>query len=612
MYEKFFGLQEKPFSITPNPRFLYLSQQHREGLAHLVYGTDETGSFALLTGEIGTGKTTLSRLLLEQIPEDVQMALILNPMQTPLELLKSICDELAISYSADCSSRKELVDNLNKHLLDVYSRNQRVVVIIDEAQNLDFETLEQIRLLTNLETGDHKLIKIILIGQPELRDMINQPDLKQLSQRITARYHLPPLNRKETGAYIRHRLKVADGHPGIFTKGAIDILYKQSEGVPRLINIFAERAMLGAYAKDKRVIDKRLVKKAVNELLGVRGKWEKTLPAILITISITLALSGLLLAAWGLFYESKYESKHKNNSDSHDPQTLQAVSEVKNDTAIPATEVIEAELIGTGLIHRAIEETIKPGLISEPVAAQSLPEQNQSETSQYLQLEQQLEQPQPGLGEYLKTSGYSQQAYTALFAVWGEIFPTNINKNNSKTSCELAQDVGLECLYSNQGMEQLKAYNLPAILELKDEEGQRKLTMIQSIIDNPHNIETIKLLIDGHEVLTSVSELNASWDGQFLLLWRLPPAKESTLKKGMKGESIGWLATQLGQISNKPIPTSINIFNNLIQNRVTEFQKMNELKADGIAGPETLIKIITQSNPENTPVLLETNVAGIN
>ena len=616
MYQSFFGLKGKPFSITPDPRFLYLSQHHREGLAHLVYGTDETGSFALLTGEIGTGKTTLSRLLLEQVPDDVQVALILNPMQTPLELLKSICDELSISYPENCDSRKELVDNLNTYLLDIHSRNQRVVVIIDEAQNLDFETLEQIRLLTNLETGDHKLIKIILIGQPELRDMINRPDLKQLSQRITARYHLPPLSRKETGAYIRHRLKIAGGHPGIFTRSAIDALYKQSEGVPRLINIFAERALLGAYAKDKRVVDKRLIKKAVNELLGIRGKWEKVLPTILITVSISLALAGLLLAAWGLFFESNDESSHNNTSeimpDSHQPQVNQQIAE--KITSIPGVnypvkltpEALETEALETEPVYRTGEELPEPDLISERAVASILPEKNPLPTIPDPQ--QQEQEQQPDLGTYLKTAGHSQQAYAALFSAWDKDF----NINSSQTICEMAKDKGLECLYNQQGMEQLKAYNLPAILELKDEEGKRKLTMIHSIIDDPHNKATIKLLIDDQQLLVSINELNKSWDGKFLLLWPLPPGKESTLKKGMKGTSILWLASRLSKLSDKPVPGSLSIYNNIILERVVEFQKANNLKPDGIAGPETLIKIAIQTSPESTPTLIKPGTGRFN
>ena len=187
MYQEFFGLNEKPFSITPNPRFLYLSDQHKEALAHLVYGTDESGSFALLTGDVGTGKTTLCRTLVEQAPDDVNLALILNPLLTPTELLATICDEFSIDYYRQSDSRKPLLDALNEYLLEVYSRGERAVLIIDEAQNLDAPTLEQIRLLTNLETGEHKLLKIILIGQPELREVLEDESLTQLAQRITAR-----------------------------------------------------------------------------------------------------------------------------------------------------------------------------------------------------------------------------------------------------------------------------------------------------------------------------------------------------------------------------------------------------------------------------------------
>src|SRR5210317_846476 len=208
MYLEHFNLTERPFSITPDPRFLYMSARHREALAHLLYGLSEGGGFVQLTGEVGTGKTTICRCLLEQVPDNVDIALVLNPKVTSTELIATVCDELGIEYPAGDSSIKALTDELNRYLLDAHARGRRTVLILDEAQNLSADVLEQVRLLTNLETSTQKLLQIVLIGQPELRSLLAREDMRQLSQRVTARYHLDPISREEAGAYIKHRLQI--------------------------------------------------------------------------------------------------------------------------------------------------------------------------------------------------------------------------------------------------------------------------------------------------------------------------------------------------------------------------------------------------------------------
>src|SRR5215510_10367983 len=228
MYLGHFGLREPPFSITPDPRFLYMSARHREALAHLVYGVGEHGGFVQLTGEVGTGKTSVCRCLLEQLPERVDVALVLNPRVSPVELLALVCDELRIAYPAGTTSQKDLVDRLHHHLLEAHSRGRRTVLILDEAQMLSPEVLEEVRLLTNLETTTEKLLQVIMIGQPELAALLEQPKLRQLAQRVTARYHLEPLSRQETAAYIRHRLAVAGRGRPVFTDGALRSLYRRS------------------------------------------------------------------------------------------------------------------------------------------------------------------------------------------------------------------------------------------------------------------------------------------------------------------------------------------------------------------------------------------------
>ncbi|HEY0662789.1 MAG TPA: AAA family ATPase, partial [Lysobacter sp.] len=276
MYLEHYALKEPPFSITPDPRFVFLSERHRDALAHLLFGIDKGGGggFVQLTGEVGTGKTTLSRLLLEQLPENTRVALVLNPRLSPVELLETICEELHLDLEGRRGSLKSLVDALNAYLLDAYAQGLRVVLIIDEAQNLSLDALEQVRLLTNLETDTQKLLQIILLGQPELREMLAREDMRQLAQRITARYHLTPLNDVETASYLRHRYRVAGGLHLPFDAAAIKRIHAHSGGVPRLINVIAERALLGGYAHDRTTIDARTIDRAAREALApAASRW---------------------------------------------------------------------------------------------------------------------------------------------------------------------------------------------------------------------------------------------------------------------------------------------------------------------------------------------------
>jgi general secretion pathway protein A len=296
MYLEFYGLKEPPFSITPDPRFVFLSERHRDALAHLLYGVGKGGSggFVQLTGEVGTGKTTLSRLLLEQLPEHTRIALVLNPKLSPVELLETIGEELKLDIAAVRGSLKGLIDALNHFLLDAYAQGLRIVLIIDEAQNLSSDALEQVRLLTNLETPTQKLLQIILLGQPELRQQLERPELRQLAQRITARYHLTPLDENETEAYLRHRMGVAGAARFAFTRLAVRALFQRAGGVPRLINIIADRALMAGYVADEIAISERLVEHAADEVLGGRARARRRYA------TLGAALVIMLGAAWWL------------------------------------------------------------------------------------------------------------------------------------------------------------------------------------------------------------------------------------------------------------------------------------------------------------------------
>lgn len=267
MYLSYFGLSEKPFSISPNPHYLFLSERHKEALAHLTYGLGEDGGFVLLTGEVGTGKTTITRSMLEQLPKNTQVAMIHNPALSELELLASICDELNITYDAQNATLKSLTDIIKQHLEANNKAGGHTILIIDEAQLLAPDVLEQLRLLTNIETDHKKLLQIVLVGQPELQALLKRTELRQLAQRITARYHLLPLTQGQTVAYIKHRLHIAGCDKGVFSLDAMQAVHQLTGGIPRLMNLVCERALVGAFSKQQLIVDSDIIKQSAQESL---------------------------------------------------------------------------------------------------------------------------------------------------------------------------------------------------------------------------------------------------------------------------------------------------------------------------------------------------------
>lgn len=300
MYTGFFGLHSQPFSIAPNPDFLYLSGRHAEALAHLRYGLGDAGGFVLLTGEVGTGKTTVSRALLQELDEQTELAFILNPTLSELELLATICDELRIRYKKSDASLKLLGDKIKNRLLKNHQQGKQTLLIIDEAQHLQPVVLEQLRLLTNLETNSRKLLQVILIGQPELQQLLQRSDLRQLAQRITARYHLMPLTEAEVQQYLSYRLKVAGSERPVFEAAAVRQLFQRSQGIPRLLNLLADRAMLAAFARQKPLVGKAEVQQAAKEILPAStGPAQAVQPALwlwLLALVPLMAGLGFVLA----------------------------------------------------------------------------------------------------------------------------------------------------------------------------------------------------------------------------------------------------------------------------------------------------------------------------
>jgi general secretion pathway protein A len=301
MYAAYFGLKQEPFSIAPDPRLLFMSERHREALAHLLYGVQGGGGFVLLTGEIGTGKTTVCRSFLEQVPAHCKLAYIFNPKLTVLELLETVCHEFGLAVtppSHRAATVKDWVDALNDFLLKSHAAGRNNVLVIDEAQNLAPEVLEQLRLLTNLETSERKLLQIILIGQPELREMLARPDLEQLAQRVIARYHLQALHADETAQYVRHRLEVCGlERPLPFDRAALKRVHALTGGVPRRINLLCDRALLGAYANGQGLVTRRIVNEAALEVFPRAPRWSGAWPRTALAAVVGLAAGAGLLAA---------------------------------------------------------------------------------------------------------------------------------------------------------------------------------------------------------------------------------------------------------------------------------------------------------------------------
>jgi general secretion pathway protein A len=419
MYTSFFGLSEKPFAITPDPRYLYLSERHAEALAHLMYGINESGGFIQLTGEVGTGKTTVVRTLLSRVPHHADVAVILNPRVTPVEFLLTICEELGLSIAeADRDSVKQMVDTLNRRLLSAHAEGRRIIVIVDEAQNLSAEVLEQVRLLTNLETPTQKLLQIILIGQPELRELLDRNDLRQLAQRITGRYHLKPLSREETQGYVRHRLRVAGASAEIFTPGALREVHRLAAGIPRVINVSCDRALLGAYTQDARKVTAALVRQAAGEVYGRRfaPQW--------LGWSAGALMAGFLAAIAILSFRTW---QHQ----------------------IPARAA-------AGAPHAVIPSTpslpVRRAVTPPPVSINALLAANSANTS-------------------------DSAAFRRLLSLWGTAL------TDDRDPCGQAQKSGLACLEQRGSWAQVRALNRPAILTLTDDLGQKHRVVLSALDD---------------------------------------------------------------------------------------------------------------------------------
>ncbi len=582
MYQAHFHIKENPFTLSPDPRYLFMSRQHQEALAHLLYGMTESGGFVQLTGEVGTGKTTLCRTLVERVPNEVDIALILNPKQTAVELVSSICDELRIDYPGGTESLKDLVDRLNSFLLDNHARGRRTALIIDEAQNLSSETLEQIRLLTNLETTTRKLLQIILIGQPELRRVLSRREMRQLDQRITARYHLRPLSRKTTTAYIRHRLEVAGLKEQVFTPRALRLIARHSGGIPRLINIICDRALLGAYAKQRDRVYGNLVREARNE---VRGRRNGTGYRRFVGFGAAVLVVILLGIGWIFLPRHLLMPPVKPGNRSFETTRSVVMPQLPDwkDTLSPPKEgAPETPAVMTGISvtkgrdearREQVGETKKPSFETRPDAFENFIREG-------------------------KLRMDKESAFMALFKCWNEAY----GERGGKDACERASDRGLRCMKGKGSWMMIRQFNRPAILELIDEAGVPRYVTVTGLGDND-----VTLDIMARAYSLPRMEIDRYWLGSFVFLWRPPRLSRRLLKEGHKGPDVNWLRNHLARAQGRPTEgaaaSSGPVFDRDLKEHVKAFQRAHGLKADGIVGERTLIQINTALRKPGTPLL---------
>ena len=553
MYTSFFGLQEKPFAITPDPRYLYLSERHAEALAHLLYGINEAGGFIQLTGEVGTGKTTVIRSLLEQLPGHADVALILNPRVTPAEFLLTICEELHVHVAeSGRGSTKTLMDLLGRHLLDMHARGRRVVLIVDEAQNLSTETLEQVRLLTNLETATTKLLQIILIGQPELRALLDQPELRQLAQRITGRYHLSPLSAEETAGYVKHRMRVAGATAEVFTPAALREIHRLSGGIPRVINVICDRALLGAFTQEDHRAGAALIRQAASEVYGrpVPAPWLKWTTSA--AVAAAIALVGV--AAW-MYLGSR-----------PDATATEATARADVASSAPAAEPATTESAAPAATTPA---TVTQGPAAEVPLDQLLVRHGNDTTT--------------------------EAALGKLFALWGALYDPAKGRG-----CDQATRQGLECLFQKGSWAQLRALNRPAILTLTDDVGRSHQVLLTGLDD-----ESARIDLGGEQREVSISAMSRYWFGDFLLLWRPPLAVVKALAPGMRGEDVRWLRDSLRAAQGLPAgPPGNDVYDDELAQLVQDFQRQHRLAVDGVAGVQTQIALDTALNATGSPTIV--------
>jgi general secretion pathway protein A len=548
MYKAFYGLNDNPFSIAPNPHYMFLSDRHREALAHLTYGLGETGGFVLLTGEVGTGKTTVSRCLLQQIPENTDTAFILNPSLTELELLATLCDELEIKYGEN-PTLKQLTDLISTYLLTNHKNARNTVLIIDEAQHLRSEVLEQLRLLTNLETNTKKLLQVILIGQPELQQLLKRQDLRQLAQRITARYHLLPLNKDEIGLYVLHRLQVAGRHEPLFTRKAIAALHKHSGGIPRLTNLLCERALMAGYGQAKVPIDHKMVNQAAVEVLGdIDAPSDKRWPFVAATA---------LVLAFGLSF---YLFNRSANDDSLNSNAALASNQTQQSVNPPALDTI-------------------PSATNQSITAST----SQLQTSPpVVNAQQQI------LRQAMLQSSSIDNAFAGLFGLW------NKQPIIGLSACQAAQQQDLACYQQQGNWYSIMRLNYPAVVYLQDAQANVFYGVIVE-----RQVEQILLQLGEQQFWVNKDWFDRHFSGTFEILWQPDGVLPREIGQSSSLAQVQWLENSLALV-NKRRARLLTQFDGELEQQLMQFQRQHGLKPDGIAGNQTLVQLnlyLSQQGP---------------
>jgi general secretion pathway protein A len=557
MYTQFFRLSREPFSISPDPRFLFMSHSHHEALAHLMYGANSGGGVVVLTGEIGAGKTTVCRCFLEQVPENCNVGYIFNPKLTVHELLRAICEEFHIAVPPAEAARpgtmasngvKDHIDALNRFLLEQHAQGRNNVLIIDEAQNLAVEVLEQLRLLTNLETNDRKLLQIILIGQPELRDILARPELEQLAQRVIARYHLGALTEQETASYIQHRLSTSGlSSNSPFQQPLMKQIQQLTRGVPRRINLLCDRALLGAYSMGKHEVDRDILRNAASELFALQEPVaEKRGRSRLVTTAA--ALAGIAVVAGGGTWAARQGMLDNFNEFIRLPalalkappdlvSSAPAVKPAARETQAPAAPV------QTG--------PAKP--VTDSVNDSALPDRYPSQEA--------------GLRQ--------------LGAVWGVSLP-----KDAEDPCEAFKTSSLRCYRSEGGLAELRLLDRPALLNLRDGEGKVSFLLLTRL-----NGAEVTAGTGASAKTMTVAELTRQYQGGFITLWRMPPEFEKPVRAGDSGPHVDWISAQLAKIYGNPKPAEGQPFNENMAAQLRNFQSSQGLHVDGVAGAVTLMHL---------------------
>ena len=566
MYHQHFGLNEAPFSIAVNPRYLFMSQRHRDALAHLLYGVSGGGGFILLTGEVGTGKTTVNRCLLEQLPDTTDLAIILNPALSAVELLATACDELKIDYPQGTESLKALTDALHRYLLDNHERGRKTVLMIDEAQHLDFDVLEQIRLLTNLETNDEKLLQIILIGQPELTEKLSRPELRQLNQRITARYNLQPLNLQETTAYIRHRLEVAGLRSGIslFDSAAVKHIHNLTRGIPRLINVLCDRALLGAYGQQRSRVNKSLIAEAAAEVFGQKAP----VPVSQGNVGKRAVLALLVAAA------SAAAGYWVSQSDVSESNILARVP-TSDLSAGPDASVSDNDNDLSG------RSSTQPSQQSVVISRKKLGTEVNA-----------------GIGD----GGFSQpkvnadfgQGVTPAAPVWElriqeaneRFWQAASNTPVPSTVCPPPKITGLSC--SKQAVNvwnDMMSLNRPVLLEMVTKDKFAAAALVLSFGETTALVWTRQGALE-----IPLGELADSWTGGVKYLWQAPQGWTGSVGLGSSSPVVDVIAQMFATLDGMAAP-KVESFGPALEARVRLFQEREGIAADGVVGEQTILRL---------------------